>query len=247
MRVGVIADIHGNLFALEAVLAALEREGVDRLVCLGDVAASGPRPVEVIARLRALDCPTVLGNADAWLLGDDGPNPAGTDVQQLLDQIAWASGLLSAADREYLRAAPLERELPLAGATTLRYFHGSPRSYDEIIAAGTPPDDLAAMFGGRQTAFLAGGHTHRQLVRRDGESLFINPGSVGLPGVGPNHPLIAFNRRVTWAEYGVLESGPAGMGVSLRRIPLDLDRLFADARDSGMPHVDWWLDLWARG
>jgi predicted phosphodiesterase len=135
--------------------------------------------------------------------------------------------------------------LPLGAATTLRYFHGSPRSYDEVIAAGTPPDAFAALLGGRQAAFLAGGHTHRQLVRRDGEALFINPGSVGLPGVGPNHPLLETNRRVAWAEYAVLESGDDRMRVELCRVPLDMERMFADARASGMPHLEWWCGLWA--
>ena len=245
MRVGLIADIHGNLVALETVLAALGREGVERVVCLGDVAALGPRPAGVIARLRKLGCPSVLGNTDAWLLGDDGPDRASTDAESLVDLTDWAVGELGDADRDFLRACPIERDLPLGAGSTLRYFHGSPRSYDEVIAAGTPPGELAGMLGGCQAAFLAGGHTHRQLVRRDGEALFINPGSVGLPGVGPNHPLLETNRRVTWAEYAVLESGADGMRAELCRVPLDMARVFTDARESGMPHLEWWCGLWA--
>lgn len=65
MRIGLIADIHGNLLALEAVLSALGRDGVDDLICLGDVASLGPQPAEVIARLRALGCPVLMGNTDA--------------------------------------------------------------------------------------------------------------------------------------------------------------------------------------
>jgi len=62
MRIAIIADIHGNLTALEAVLADLEDTGADRVVCLGDVAATGPQPHETVARLRALGCPVVMGN-----------------------------------------------------------------------------------------------------------------------------------------------------------------------------------------
>ena len=62
-----ISDIHGNLPALEAVLAELEREGVDELVCLGDVAL-GPQPAETVARVRGLGCAVVMGNWDAWVL-----------------------------------------------------------------------------------------------------------------------------------------------------------------------------------
>ena len=240
MRVGLIADIHGNLVALEMVLAELTEERIDRLVCLGDVAALGPRPAEVVARLRQLDCPTVLGNTDAWLLGDVAPD---ADNAALND---WAVARLNDADRRYLRACPMTWELALDAATTLLCCHGSPRSYDEVIAAGTSPAELVALLDGRRPSLLAAGHTHRQLVRRDGELLFINPGSVGLPGVGPRHPLLELNRDVAWAEYAVLEAAAGRLRVELRRVPLDLDRMFADARASGMPDPAWWIDRWAR-
>ena len=240
MRVGLIADIHGNLLALETVLAELERESLDHLVCLGDVAALGPRPAAVIARLRQLDCPTVLGNTDAWLLGDDAPDANNAALT------AWAVAQLSDADHRYLRDCPLTYELALDEPLTLLCCHGSPRSYDEVIAAGTAPAELAAMLGDRRPAILAGGHTHRQLVRRDGDLLFVNPGSVGLPGVGPSHPLLELSRAVAWAEYAVLDAAAGGLRVELRRVPLDLDHLFADARASGMPDLAWWLDRWAR-
>ncbi len=240
MRVGLIADIHGNLLALETVLAELARESVDRLVCLGDVAALGPRPMEVVARLRQFGCPTVLGNTDAWLLGDDAPDEENAALT------AWAVVQLGDADRHYLRACPPTWEVALDDATTLLCCHGSPRSYDEVIAAGTSPADLAAMLDGRQAAILAGGHTHRQLARRDGDLLCINPGSVGLPGVGPSHPLLERNRAVAWAEYAVIDADAGSLRVELRRVPLDLPRMFADARDSGMPDVAWWIGRWAR-
>ena len=67
MRIGLIADIHGNGIALDVVLAELARERVDEIICLGDVAALGSQPREVLARLRAIGCPVVMGNTDAWL------------------------------------------------------------------------------------------------------------------------------------------------------------------------------------
>jgi len=67
MRLGLISDIHGNLLALDAVIGELNESGIDRLVCLGDLAA-GPEPRATIGRLRELDCPVVLGNWDSWLL-----------------------------------------------------------------------------------------------------------------------------------------------------------------------------------
>jgi predicted phosphodiesterase len=67
MRTALIADIHANLVSFDAVLADIDRARMDQIVCLGDVAATGPQPRETLARLRRLGCPVVLGNADAWL------------------------------------------------------------------------------------------------------------------------------------------------------------------------------------
>jgi len=67
-KIAILADIHGNLPALDAVLAQIDAEGIERVVCLGDVATLGPQPREVIARVRALGCPVVMGNTDAILL-----------------------------------------------------------------------------------------------------------------------------------------------------------------------------------
>lgn len=238
MKIGLIADIHGNLLALDAVLTDLAADRVEHLVCLGDIALLGPRPSEVIARLRSLGCPSVLGNVDAWVLD-------ATLVEQSNSALsAWNVAQLSDADRAYLGACPMTLEIPLAAGTTLLACHGSPRSYYEVIAAGTPPADLLAMIADPRPAFVAGGHTHRQLLRRDGETMFVNPGSVGLPGVGPDHPLLERNRQISWAEYAVIDAHNDRFSVDLRRIPLDLDRMFADARASGMPALDWWLGLW---
>ena len=70
MNVAVISDIHGNQTAFDAVLADIAAQGItrDRIVCLGDAIQGGPQPVEVVATLRDLGCPVVMGNADDWLL-----------------------------------------------------------------------------------------------------------------------------------------------------------------------------------
>ena len=244
MRVGLLADIHGNLLALDAVLADLGRAGVDRLVCLGDVAALGPQPAEVVARLRALGCPSVLGNTDAWLLGGAAPDPAGPTGDVMAELTRWCAARLAEADWTYLRSCPATSEVPLDAGAALLCFHGSPRSYDEVIAATTPDADLAPMLAGCRAAFLAGGHTHVQLLRRYGDALVVNPGSVGLPGVGPGTPDLPVNRRVRWAEYAVLEVEERRRRIDLHRVPLAMERLLAAGRASGMPHLSWWAGKW---
>lgn len=244
MRVGLIADIHGNLVSLDAVLTELQREGVDGIVCLGDVAVLGPQPGEVIGRLRALGCPCVLGNTDAWLLDQPsggGPAAGGT----MADLTAWCGERLSSSDHEYLATFPAIVDIPLPTGQTMRCVHGSPRSYDEVIAATTRDEAVAAMLADPRPAILAGGHTHVQLFRRVDQTMVVNPGSVGLPGVGPGTPDLPVNRDVAWAEYGIIEATATHLSVELRRTAIDLDRVLAAARDRTMPHLDWWRALWA--
>src|SRR5690349_17179247 len=84
MRIAVISDIHGNCLALDAVLADLQRDGVDWIVCLGDAIQGGAQPAETVARLRDLGCPIVMGNADAWLLTGEETGAEGPPSEQLL-------------------------------------------------------------------------------------------------------------------------------------------------------------------
>lgn len=239
MRIGLIADIHGNCIALDAVLAALEGERVDELVCLGDVAALGPHPAAVIARLRALDCPVVMGNTDAWLLAP--PSEDADEIDRAFTR--WCLGQLSADDRAYVAAFPAVIERSLGDGRTLLCFHGSPRSFDETIIATTPDDALDAMLDGHDAALMAGGHTHMPMLRRYRDRRIINPGSVGLPGVGSVRP---YNRDVHWAEWAVLDVDDDDTRISFHRTPLDVEKMIAAAYASGMPEPDWWAARWRR-
>lgn len=240
MRLGLIADIHGNLIALERVLDDMATDRIDRLLCLGDIAVLGPQPAEVIARLRALGCPSVLGNTDAWLLNEPPPERLYTTLT------SWSASRLTEADWRYLRACPLTLELSLEAGSTLLGFHGSPRSFDDVIAATTPSATLTALFAGNHATLLAGGHTHMQLLRRFGEARLINPGSAGLPAVGPGTPDLPVNRPAPWVEYAVIEARHGHQRVDLRRVPLNVDQMLSTARAVGMPEVDWWSSRWQK-
>ena len=235
MRIGLISDIHGNLFALERVLAELTKENLDELICLGDVAALGPEPVGVLARLRDLQCPVVMGNTDMWLLE---PPPV-VDESDLL--IPWHIEQVTDDDIAHVRSFPPTIERPLGGGRTLLCFHGSPRSYNDVIVPTTPDDTLDETLGETKAAILAGGHTHLQMVRRHGDAHLINVGSVGLPGIGA---ATQRNRHVRWAEYAIVEANGDRLDISLRRTPLDVNSMLARARSSGMPAFEWWASLW---
>jgi putative phosphoesterase len=238
LRVGLISDLHGNLIALEAVLAELERDGIGEIVCLGDIAV-GPQGPETLARLRDLDCPVVRGNWDDWFAA--GIPPLGGDHgRRLVEQGEWWAKRLSPADLQYLGELPPTLELPLDGRALL-CFHGSPRSHSDAILVGTPDDELATLLDGHEASVFAGGHTHLQLVRPHGPALVVNPGSVGLPFEGwpPSE-----TRVLPWAEYAVLELD-GDLSVDLRRADYDVEALLRLTRESGVPHAEWWVGTWA--
>ena len=244
MRTALIADIHGNLVALEAILSDLEREPAERLFCLGDIAALGPHPSEVVVRLRELGCTSVLGNTDAWLLDEPNANCVSREGVVMAELAGWCASRLSKQDLDYLQACPPTMKVHLDGGDDLLCFHGSPRSYDEVISATTPDESLSEMLSGYGVSIFVGGHTHVQLFRRYGEAHLINPGSVGLPGVGPGTSDLPINRHVSWAEYAVLTNGGGHLSVDFRRVPVDVEETLASAYDIDMPHADWWRSKW---
>src|SRR5919201_821390 len=169
MRIAIIADTHGNLIALNTVLAEITAERIGQLVCLGDVAGLGPQPREVIARLRALACPVVMGNADEFLLDpsvlDPQHHPAADDsLRRMHDMERWCAAQLRPEDRAYIRTFQPTVAVPLGRGRTLLCYHGSPRSNREEIRASTPDAQLAERLGQQRALVIAGGHTHRHVL-----------------------------------------------------------------------------------
>ncbi len=239
MRIGLISDIHGNLIALESVLSELKQEQVDRMICLGDVAALGPQPHEVIERLRELNCPVVMGNTDDWYLQ---PLPEGDD--ELRELAGWGLQQFTDADLDYLRSFQPVIEMTLDTDKTLLCYHGSPRSYNDVIAPTTPAAEVKSMFAGYRAFIMVGGHTHVQMLRRYEQAFIINPGSVGLPGVGPDSEDLPRNKNVHWAEYAIITLHNGQVSFDLRRIPLDIPAVLRAGYASGMPNIDSWVRTW---
>ncbi|MGO8947243.1 MAG: metallophosphoesterase family protein [Ktedonobacterales bacterium] len=245
-KVAILADIHGNLPALEAVLAEIAAESIERIVCLGDVATLGPQPHEVIARLRGLGCPVVMGNTDASLLALQRDKSATGDVwgSQDFDFDQWCATRLTDDDLAYLRTFQPMVSVSLGDGVTLLCYHGSPRSYDERITAETADDELHEMLAETPAQLYAGGHTHQQLLRRYRDTLVLNPGTVGFAkdAIPPAAPV----SNPSWAEYAIIASDSGQLDVSLRRVCFDLDALFAALDASGIPRIYWRKGDWRR-
>jgi predicted phosphodiesterase len=243
-KIAIISDIHGNLPALEATLAEIAAESMERIVCLGDVATMGPQPREVIARLRALAHPVVMGNTDGILLAlqgqvGDASAPAGDDIE---DFDRWSAAQLGDDDFTYLRTFQPTITLELDGGLTALLYHGSPRSFDERIVAETPDSALHEMLEATPAQIYIGGHTHQQLLRRYRDALVINPGAVGFAkdAIAP----AALIRNPAWAEYAVIVSDGDRFDVSLRRAPFDREALFAAFDTTGIPRAHWRKGGW---
>jgi putative phosphoesterase len=237
--VAVISDIHANVVALDAVLADLELVEPDRVVCLGDVAATGPTPREVVARLKSRDWRFVRGNCDdAMLRYAAGATGDVTDEHDAIDR--WCTGRLAPDDIAFL--ASFEPVVTIdVGGRTLCCYHGSPHSNLDEILPTTPQHDLDRWLLGQHADVYAGGHTHVPMVGRYREAFVINPGSVGLPFTstadgGTINP--------AWAEYALISIERGRIGVELRRTPIDRAALMDAAAESGMPHLDWWSGDW---
>jgi len=242
MRVGLISDIHSNLISLDAVLVDIDREGVDQIICLGDVAGLGPQPGEVVERLKALGCPCIMGNHDIEALNPDLVHGDADVSPWELELIEWCVGQLSAADLDFLRSFQSWLEVPLGSKDALLCFHGSPKSNMDKILATTPVPELDEMLADHSATVMAGGHTHVQMLRQHRGVAIVNPGSVGFPL--EQLPFVGLPRYLPWAEYAILDWVDGVLGIELRRVPISLAEVKRAALASGMPRAVDWLDLW---
>lgn len=232
MKVAIISDIHGNVYALEQVLAEIEHEGPYQIVCLGDVIAFGPQPVEALHRVRELGCPVVMGNCDDFFV--QWPLPEEDSLNYA--RVKWAAEQLSPEDIAFMASFKPAVSVPLENGDALLCFHGSPRSNTEMILPTTPEADLAKMLGDFDATVMIGGHTHQQMIRRLPETLLANAGSIGMSFNPADHALV-----MPWAEWAEIESTDRGLSVSLRRTSLDTTEMKARTSSSTMPGLDAWL------
>lgn len=241
MKIAILSDIHGNHIALNAVLHELRRESIDQNICLGDVSATGPQPRECLTAVSDLDCLFVMGNADAWLLDPKIDSEKEGD-QKIIEEIdLWCAEQLDERDRA--KITEFEGEVSLNSLSILA-FHGSPRSYNDAIRAETPASEIEQMLGNCRAKLLLGGHTHQTTVRHLGESLYINPGSVGMP-----YEVRRSSGEVyapPWAEYAVIEISDSTTGIEMRRAKVNRDEVISAALESGMPHAEWWTSWWQK-
>jgi putative phosphoesterase len=223
MRLAALSDVHGNAVALRAVLADVDRQGVDAIVVCGDLAVYGPEPVEVLEMLRARrDVVALQGNTDRYLVERRAFDLAGAEPWQreLLGVFPWTAERIGAEGLRLLASLPAQLHIPLDGSSIL-FVHGSPRSDEEGIYAGG--SGAEAVEGSRATLLVCG-HTHLPFAGRVGSSRVLNLGSVGLPFDG--------DRR---ACYALIEAEGGEIRVEARRVEYAVAEAARRVLALGMP------------
>jgi predicted phosphodiesterase len=235
---------YGNCFAFDQVLGDIRQQGIERIVCLGDAIQGGAQPAETLKRLREVRCPIVMGNADFWLLTGLETSTHEQVTEQQLAGRAWSLAQLSTEDISLIQQFQPTIDLALEAEKKLLCFHGSPHSFDDIILPDTSEDTLRQLLSGFDATLLAGGHTHTQQWRRLGNSWYFNPGSVGF----------AYNWQLSreqfqadpWAEYAIVSSEGESLGITFRRVPLDIEELARIIRASGKPYAEKDIAMYRR-
>lgn len=223
MRVAALYDIHGNLRALEAALADVERAAPDVILIGGDIAL-GPVPRETLDRLLALGerATFIRGNCDREMSAPPGTPPTtnwGARTQ-------WATGRCSRSQLRFLAGLPTTATLDVSGLGATLFCHGSPRRDDEILTRLTSDDRLRTATTGFAHAAVVSGHTHVQYDRRALGRRWLNPGSVGM----------AYEEQ-PGAYWALL-----GPDVELRCTPYDVERAIEDVRSSGFPDAEEFVE-----
>jgi len=235
MRVAVVSDIHGNLTALEAVIADLEPVAPDFVLHGGDLAASGARPAQVVDRIRALGWPGVAGNTDEMLWASERRAELEARVPKLRSLFQVIFGEFAPATRALLgeeRIAWLKNLPAQWTGEGLVLVHASPGTLWRAPLKTAADEEFAAAYSPLAAHTVVYGHIHTPFVRSIAGMTVANTGSVSLSYDGD--PL---------ASYLLLEDGrPA-----IRRVEYDIEREIRSLKDSNYPQAAWLAEILRQG
>jgi len=241
-KVAVIADVHGNLPALEACLAEIGARGAAAVLCAGDVVGYGPWPGACVDVLREAGVVTVRGNYDTGaglLLQDCGcayPTPREQETGAI--SLGWTQAVLTPNQREWLAALPDLATVTTPGGRPLAVvFHGSPRRVNEYLYEDRPETSLARLMASEPAPVAVFGHTHLPYRRMLGpDRLLVNCGSTGRPKHG--HPLACY-AWLEWPEQLADRPDADVVGalpsVEIRQVPYDHARTARAITACGLP------------
>ena len=234
MRLAIVSDVHGNLTALDAVIADLQRMSPDLVVHGGDLVVGGPRPAEVIDRIRELGWAGVVGNTDEVLWVPEKFEEQAKRAPKLR-ALLEALSQEPAATRELLQAERLGwlQALPLRWHNHgIGLLHASPGDLWQAPMPDSDEQQLVTTYGALGSRIVVYGHIHRPYVRQVSGFVVANSGSVGMPYDGDPR-----------ASYLLVEDGQA----TVRRVEYDVEAEIKCLVGSGYPRAAWLAEVRRRG
>lgn len=239
-RLAVLSDLHGNLPALEAVLADIGTQGrPDCTWVLGDLAVFCPWPAETLDRLRELpDVAFLRGNTDRYLVTGRRPAfPACTAddwaampswLEEREANLRWTVERLPYTDYEFLRDLPRRLETDVPGYGRIMAVHATPQDDESNLLPDAPLELIRAALTGVDARLLLYGHTHRPVDRTVDGVRLVNAGSVGLP--------MDSDPR---AAYALVDFEGGQCAVVVRRVAYDVAGVIAEVERVGHPGRRW--------
>ena len=220
MRIAMLADIHGNKAALDAILADIERERTDAVYVLGDIVNGGPEPSACWRAVRGLADGILQGNHERYVLSAAAGDP--TFQSDAWGPPRWTAEQMDAHELEDLAALPPRIPLDAGAPGGTLLCHASPRRDDDLILPDTPSADVRPMVRGAPQATVVRAHNHVAFERRVAGTRILAIGAVGLAFGEPPR-----------AEYGLLTSRGGRWAIEHRRIAYDVEATLRACRDSG--------------
>jgi putative phosphoesterase len=224
-RIALLSDVHGNLPALEAVLADAADRGAEELWYGGDFLGYAPFPNEVVQELRAARAVSIIGNYDLKVLafGQKQGDWRRKKTPEKYIAFEWNYEHLSPETKAYLESLPQQARIQVDGFTVL-LVHGSPDSVDEHLGSSTPAARFEELGAASHVDLIACGHSHEAFAKKVQGTWFVNPGSVGRPEGGDAR-----------AAYALLDFAGGELKVDQRRVEYDVDRVVRAIQAAGLP------------
>ncbi|MGL4338715.1 MAG: metallophosphoesterase family protein [Turicibacter sp.] len=232
MKFGIIADIHGNFQALQAIIEALREQDVNQYIIAGDLIADCAQPNEVVEFIRELDAYVIKGNREEYIQAYiEGKHPEWDDYKQMAS-VVWTAKALTSKNYEYLNELPNQLQIELNDLGRITMVHGSPFHTSQHLFGDKEHELLERSVRCVESEVLIVGHSHIPWKKYVESTLVFNPGSAG----------VHFN-GVHEAEYGILTYHDNKWKGKHYTVPYDLDEVANQMVQNGLSDA---ANTWSR-
>lgn len=220
MKIAIISDIHGNVDALSTFLKDVDAEKVDTIICLGDLVGYGPYPNEVISIIRNRHILCIKGNYDSSVVDNEYSYIRETALNSF--SLPWTVNALTNENRLFLQNLPSTITLNIEGKKLL-FVHGSPDKINEYLLEDA--DNTLNIMNSIDEDILFCAHTHLPYIKKFGNKLYINCGSIGKPKIG--------RPSITYCLFDI--NVQTGAWASIKEIPYDFKNLIKHMNELNFP------------